>query len=135
MLQEEKSHTRICTSQSGMLLAACTAEGFNRKTICAFMQVGCAHLKVKSKGNIRIYFYFFLKAPFLLAYINQPWPHLALLSERHAEGILLCHLLSPPATKLRQGNVFKPVCHSVHRGVSVRETPLGQRPLSGQIPA
>ena len=27
----------------------------------------------------------------------------------------------PPATKLRQGNVFTPVCHSVHRGeVSVQ---------------
>ena len=70
MIQEEKSCTRICTSQSDMLLAACTVEDFNRKTICAFMQVGCADLKVKSKGNIRINFYFFLKAPFLLAYIN-----------------------------------------------------------------
>ena len=25
----------------------------------------------------------------------------------------------PAATKLRQGNVFTPVCHSVHRGISV----------------
>ena len=24
--------------------------------------------------------------------------------------------LLPPATKLRQGNVFTPVCHSLHRG-------------------
>ena len=29
--------------------------------------------------------------------------------------------------KLHQGNVFTPVCHSVHRGVSV--TPLGRHPL------
>ena len=32
----------------------------------------------------------------------------------------------PPATKLREGNVFTPVCHSVHiisRGLSVREPP------------
>ena len=28
--------------------------------------------------------------------------------------------LLPPATKLRQGNVFTPVCHSLHRGVSVQ---------------
>ena len=27
--------------------------------------------------------------------------------------------LVPPATKLRQGNVFTPVCHSAHREVSV----------------
>ena len=26
----------------------------------------------------------------------------------------------PPATKLRQSNVFTLVCHSVHRGISVR---------------
>ena len=26
------------------------------------------------------------------------------------------HTLLPPATKLWQGNVFTPVCHSVHRG-------------------
>ena len=40
------------------------------------------------------------------------------------------HLL-PPTTKLRQGNVFTPVCHSVHRGVSA--TPLG-RHIPGQTP-
>ena len=28
-------------------------------------------------------------------------------------------ILLPPATKLRQGNVFTPVRHSLHRGVSV----------------
>ena len=28
-------------------------------------------------------------------------------------------LLLPSATKLRQGNVFTPVCETVHRGVSV----------------
>ena len=32
----------------------------------------------------------------------------------------------PSATKLRQGNVFTPVCHSVHRGVC--HTPLGRPP-------
>ena len=42
----------------------------------------------------------------------------------------------PPATKLRQDNVFTPVCHSVHRGVSATpgqtppqaDTPPGQTP-------
>ena len=48
-----------------------------------------------------------------------------------------------PLTKLRKGNVFKPVCHSVHRGVSAswsegvyrprqtppKQTPLDRRPL------
>ena len=33
----------------------------------------------------------------------------------------------PPTMKLHQGNVFTPVCHSVHIGVSV--TPLGRQPL------
>ena len=31
-------------------------------------------------------------------------------------------LFLPPATKLRQGNVFTPVCHSVHGGVSATHT-------------
>ena len=35
--------------------------------------------------------------------------------------------------KLRQGNVFTPVCHSIHRGVCVSATPLGQT-SPGQIP-
>ena len=44
----------------------------------------------------------------------------------------------PPATKLPQGNVFTPVCHSVHRGVCHiprpwADTPLG-RHLPGQTP-
>ena len=37
----------------------------------------------------------------------------------------------PPATKLRQGNVFAPVCQSFcsqGEGVSVRESPLGRDP-------
>ena len=34
--------------------------------------------------------------------------------------------LLPPATELRQGNVFTPVCHSVHRGGG--QTPPG-RPI------
>ena len=33
-------------------------------------------------------------------------------------SLMVCILL-PPVTKLRQGNVFTPVCDSVHRGVSV----------------
>ena len=33
-------------------------------------------------------------------------------------SLMVCILL-PPETKLRQGNVFTPVCDSVHRGVSV----------------
>ena len=53
---------------------------------------------------------------------------------------LTSHLLLPPATKLREGNVFTPVCDSVHGslclggvsvqgglcpgGLSVRETPM-----------
>ena len=37
----------------------------------------------------------------------------------------------PPATKLRQGNVFTPVCHSVHGGGG--QTPLlGRHPLTAQ---
>ena len=41
--------------------------------------------------------------------------------------------LLPPVTKLRQGNVFTPVCDSVHGegGVSVRETPLPVRLRAG----
>ena len=42
----------------------------------------------------------------------------------------------PPATKLRQGNVFTPVCSSVHRGVchpSPGQTPPGRHP-PGQKP-
>ena len=31
----------------------------------------------------------------------------------------MSHRFLPPATKLRQGNVFTPVCDSVHRGISV----------------
>ena len=36
---------------------------------------------------------------------------------------LICKsaLYLPPATQLRQGNVFTPVCDSVHRGGSVQE--------------
>ena len=51
----------------------------------------------------------------------------------------------PPATKLRQGNVFTPVCHSVHGGVSAyglggggshpqADTPPGQTPHLGRHP-
>ena len=45
--------------------------------------------------------------------------------------------LLPPATKLRQGNVFTPVCHSVHRvGVSAThpwaDTPQGRCPSPAQ---
>ena len=45
-----------------------------------------------------------------------------------------CQHILPPATKLRQGNVFTPVCHSVHRGGvclwsrGVSTTPPGQTP-------
>ena len=35
--------------------------------------------------------------------------------------------LLPPATKLRQGNVFTPVCHSVHMGGGVADPP-GRHP-------
>ena len=48
-------------------------------------------------------------------------------------------VLLPPATKLRQGNVFTPVCHSVHRGCLTDtpgqtapppwQTALGRHPL------
>ena len=34
-------------------------------------------------------------------------------------------VLLPPATKLQQGYVFTPVCHSVHRGVSATLPPPG----------
>ena len=48
-------------------------------------------------------------------------------------AFLLCMLL-PPATKLWQGNVFTPVCDSVHRGGSVPACTTGHMtggPLSG----
>ena len=38
-------------------------------------------------------------------------------------------VLLPSATKLQQGYVFTPVCHSVHRGVSATLPPLGGHPL------
>ena len=57
-------------------------------------------------------------------------------------------LLLPSATKLRQGNVFTPVCHSVHRGGSATHThthtwadtpgktpPPGQTPFLGRHPS
>ena len=39
----------------------------------------------------------------------------------------------PPATKLRQGNVFTPVCHSVHRGGLPHTYPWADKP-PGQKP-
>ena len=43
-----------------------------------------------------------------------------------------------PQTKLREGNVFTPVCHSVHRGKVYTPgktlSPLGRHPPSGQTP-
>ena len=42
------------------------------------------------------------------------------------------NIFLPPATKLRQGNIFTPVCLSVHRGVC--HSPLGRHhPTLGQI--
>ena len=41
-------------------------------------------------------------------------------------------VLFPPATKLRQGNVFTPVCHSVHRGC-LTDTPGQTAPLDRQL--
>ena len=41
------------------------------------------------------------------------------------------NVLLPPATKLRQGNVFTPVCHSVHGGGVCH--PPGRHP-PGQTP-
>ena len=47
---------------------------------------------------------------------------------KYREDTVECKVLFlPPATKLRQGNVFTPVCHSVHRG-GVCHTPPGQTP-------
>ena len=42
--------------------------------------------------------------------------HQLLLVERFQQGAPYGtgHAFLPPATKLRQGNVFTPVCHSVH---------------------
>ena len=42
----------------------------------------------------------------------------------------LLKVLIPPARKLRQGNVFTPVCQSFCSGaqICIRETPLGPRP-------
>ena len=44
-----------------------------------------------------------------------------------------CQPLLPPATKLRQGNVFTPVCHSVHRQ-GVCHIPLGRPRFLGRQP-
>ena len=35
----------------------------------------------------------------------------------------------PSPTKLRQGNVFTRVCHSIHTGACLPDTPLGRNPL------
>ena len=47
-------------------------------------------------------------------------------------------LCLPPATKLRQGNVFTPVCHSVHRGglphTHTHTHPGRHPPTPGQTP-
>ena len=43
------------------------------------------------------------------------------------------NILLPPATKLRQGNVFTPVCHSAYRG-GVYQTPPGQTSPLGRHP-
>ena len=43
---------------------------------------------------------------------------------RHRDCAGISNLL-PPATKLRQGNIFTPVCQSVHKGVSVPACPTG----------
>ena len=57
--------------------------------------------------------------PYYRANIHPPPP---------ITGILPTQFL-PPATKLRHGNVFTPVCHSVHRGVSATPTPGRHPPL------
>ena len=50
-----------------------------------------------------------------------------------------CMQLLPSATKLWQGNVFTPVCHSLHRGISASvhaeiHTPWADTPLSRHPP-
>ena len=50
-----------------------------------------------------------------------------IVSQVHPRGLL------PSTTKLRQGNVFTPVCHSVHGGGSGRH-PIGQTPPPGRWP-
>ena len=47
------------------------------------------------------------------AYLSSPRPNFSFL---------------PPATKLRQGNVFTPVCHSVHRGGCLATIPKADTP-------
>ena len=46
--------------------------------------------------------------------------------KRQRNYSLMCVIFLPPATKLRQGNVFTPDCHSVDRGEW--QTPLGRHP-------
>ena len=46
------------------------------------------------------------------------------ISARYGTG----HAFLPPATKLRQGNVFTPVCHSVHWGGGSAIPPSRQPP-------
>ena len=54
----------------------------------------------------------------------------------HPTGRFSCSFLLPPTAKLREGNVFTPLCHSVHRlggGGSVQGGCAGLNPLSGTI--
>ena len=46
--------------------------------------------------------------------------------KRRRNYSLMCDIFLPPATKLRQGNVFTPDCHSADRGEW--QTPLGRHP-------
>ena len=47
--------------------------------------------------------------------------------------ILIIALL-PPATKLRQGNIFTPVCHSIHSGACHAHLPAMHAPLATHAP-
>ena len=47
--------------------------------------------------------------------------------------ILIIALL-PPATKLRQGNIFTPVCHSIHSGACVGRATHTSRPCMPPLP-
>ena len=48
--------------------------------------------------------------------------------------IQFCHYIYRPQRSCGQGNIFTPVCHSVHRGACLRQTPPEQTPTGSDTP-
>ena len=91
----------------------------------------------KSLVTLKLHCNFFMISPasgvFFLAFPSGP----DLPSPSCLCAIVFHFMFLPSATKLRQGNVFTPVCHSVHKGGSASVhagiDPLGRHP-PGQTP-